>query len=183
MIPLRLKSTAKEKGAKRMPLVYIALGTNLEPRAEHLEKALELFRSLPDVEVKRVSSIYESKPVGYLDQPDFLNLVFEAETDLLPLDLLDRCQSIEQELGRVRTIRFGPRTLDVDIVLYGVESFAEERLIVPHPRMQERAFVLLPLQELNPELIVPKWNKTVHELVAELPANDFEEIWKYAPAS
>jgi 2-amino-4-hydroxy-6-hydroxymethyldihydropteridine diphosphokinase len=164
-----------------MPIVYIALGTNLEPRADHLEKALELFRSLTDVEVKRVSSIYESKPVDYLDQPDFLNLVFEAETDLLPLDLLDRCQSIEQELGRVRTIRFGPRTLDVDIVLYGVESFAEERLILPHPRMQERAFVLLPLQELNPELIVPKWNKTVHELVAELPANDLEEIWKYAP--
>ncbi|CZQ86620.1 2-amino-4-hydroxy-6-hydroxymethyldihydropteridine diphosphokinase [Trichococcus collinsii] len=164
-----------------MPVVYIALGTNLEPRADHLEKALELFRSLTDLEVKRVSSIYESKPVGYLDQPDFLNLVFEAETDLLPLDLLDKCQSIEQELGRVRTIRFGPRTLDVDIVLYGVESFAEERLIVPHPRMQERAFVLLPLQELNPELTVPEWNKTVNELVAELPANDLEEIWKYAP--
>jgi 2-amino-4-hydroxy-6-hydroxymethyldihydropteridine diphosphokinase len=166
-----------------MPVVYIALGTNLEPRAAHLEKALELFRSLPDVEVKRVSSIYESKPVGYLDQPDFLNLVFEAETDLLPLDLLDSCQSIEQELGRVRTIRFGPRTLDVDIVLYGVESIKEERLIVPHPRMQERSFVLLPLQELNPEYVVPEWNKTVNELVAELPANDLEEIWKYAPES
>ena len=105
-----------------MPIVYIALGTNLEPRAAHLDKALELFHSLSGVEVKRVSSIYESKPVGYLDQPDFLNLVFEAETELLPLDLLDSCQTIEQELGRVRTIRFGPRTLDVDIVLYGVES-------------------------------------------------------------
>ncbi|PTQ86228.1 2-amino-4-hydroxy-6-hydroxymethyldihydropteridine diphosphokinase [Trichococcus patagoniensis] len=166
-----------------MPIVYIALGTNLEPRADHLEKALELFRALPDVEVKRVSSIYESKPVGYLDQPDFLNLVFEAETDLLPLALLDRCQSIEQELGRVRTIRFGPRTLDVDIVLYGVERLDEERLTVPHPRMQERAFVLLPLQELNPEYVVPEWNKTVNELVAELPANDLEEIWQYAPES
>ncbi|WP_320164623.1 2-amino-4-hydroxy-6-hydroxymethyldihydropteridine diphosphokinase [uncultured Trichococcus sp.] len=166
-----------------MPTVYIALGTNLEPRADHLEKALELFRSLPDVEVKRVSSIYESKPVGYLDQPDFLNLVFEAETDLLPLDLLDSCQSIEQELGRVRTIRFGPRTLDVDIVLYGAESLEEERLIVPHPRMQERAFVLLPLQELNPEFLVPKWNKTVNALVAELQPEDLEEIWKYVPES
>ncbi|MGB9343363.1 2-amino-4-hydroxy-6-hydroxymethyldihydropteridine diphosphokinase, partial [Trichococcus sp.] len=155
----------------------------LEPRAAHLEKALELFRSLRDVEVKRVSSIYESKPVGYLDQPDFLNLVFEAETDLLPLDLLDSCQSIEQELGRVRTIRFGPRTLDVDIVLYGVESIKEERLTVPHPRMQERSFVLLPLQELNPEYVVPEWNKTVNELVTELPANDLEEIWKYVPES
>ncbi len=164
-----------------MPIVYIALGTNLEPRATHLEKALELFRSLPDVEVKRVSSIYESKPVGYLDQPDFLNLVFEADTDLLPLDLLDSCQNIEQELGRVRTIRFGPRTLDVDIVLYGVESIEEERLTVPHPRMQERSFVLLPLQELNPEFVVPGWNKTVNELVAELPPEDLEEIWKYAP--
>jgi 2-amino-4-hydroxy-6-hydroxymethyldihydropteridine diphosphokinase len=166
-----------------MPVVYIALGTNLEPRATHLAKALELFRSLPDVEVQRVSSIYESKPVGYLDQPDFLNLVFEAETDLLPLDLLDSCQSIEQELGRVRTIRFGPRTLDADIVLYGVESIKEERLTVPHPRMQERAFVLLPLQELNPEYVVPEWNKTVNALVAELPANDLEEIWKYVPES
>nr|WP_321293321.1 2-amino-4-hydroxy-6-hydroxymethyldihydropteridine diphosphokinase [uncultured Trichococcus sp.] len=166
-----------------MPTVYIALGTNLEPRTDHLEKALGLFRSLPDVEVKRVSSIYESKPVGYLDQPDFLNLVFEAETDLLPLDLLDSCQSIEQELGRVRTIRFGPRTLDVDIVLYGAESLEEERLIVPHPRMQERAFVLLPLQELNPEFLVPKWNKTVNALVAELQPEDLEEIWKYVPES
>lgn len=164
-----------------MPIVYIALGTNLEPRAAHLEKALELFRSLPDVEVKRVSSIYESKPVGYLDQPDFLNLVFEAETELLPLDLLDSCQNIEQELGRVRTIRFGPRTLDVDIVLYGVESIEEERLTVPHPRMQERSFVLLPLQELNPAFVVPGWNKTIKELVAELPPEDLEEIWEYAP--
>ena len=166
-----------------MPIVYIALGTNLEPRAAHLDKALELFHSVSGVEVKRVSSIYESKPVGYLDQPDFLNLVFEAETELLPLDLLDSCQTIEQELGRVRTIRFGPRTLDVDIVLYGVESIDEERLTVPHPRMQERSFVLLPLQELNPEYVVPEWNKTVNELVAELPAKDLEEIWKYAPAS
>ena len=114
-----------------MPIVYIALGTNLEPRAAHLDKALELFHSLSGVEVKRVSSIYESKPVGYLDQPDFLNLVFEAETELLPLDLLDSCQTIEQELGRVRTIRFGPRTLDVDIVLYGVESIDEERRSAP----------------------------------------------------
>lgn len=166
-----------------MPIVYIALGTNLEPRAAHLDKALELFHSLSGVEVKRVSSIYESKPVGYLDQPDFLNLVFEAETELLPLDLLDSCQTIEQELGRVRTIRFGPRTLDVDIVLYGVASIDEERLTVPHPRMQERSFVLLPLQELNPEYVVPEWNKTVNELVAELPAKDLEEIWKYAPES
>jgi 2-amino-4-hydroxy-6-hydroxymethyldihydropteridine diphosphokinase len=166
-----------------MPIVYIALGTNLEPRAAHLDKALELFHSLSGVEVKRVSSIYESKPVGYLDQPDFLNLVFEAETELLPLDLLDSCQTIEQELGRVRTIRFGPRTLDVDIVLYGVESIDEERLTVPHPRMQERSFVLLPLQELNPEYVVPEWNKTVNELVAELPSKDLEEIWKYAPES
>lgn len=166
-----------------MPIAYIALGTNLEPRAAHLDKALELFHSLSGVEVKRVSSIYESKPVGYLDQPDFLNLVFEAETELLPLDLLDSCQTIEQELGRVRTIRFGPRTLDVDIVLYGVESIDEERLTVPHPRMQERSFVLLPLQELNPEYVVPEWNKTVNELVAELPSKDLEEIWKYAPES
>jgi len=166
-----------------MPIVYIALGTNLEPRAAHLEKALELFRSLPDLEVKRVSSIYESKPVGYLDQPDFLNLVFEAETDLLPLELLDSCQSIEQELGRVRTIRFGPRTLDVDIVLYGAERIEEDRLTVPHPRMQERSFVLLPLQELNPEFVVPEWNKTINALVTELPPKDLEEIWKYAPES
>jgi len=166
-----------------VPIAYIALGTNLEPRAAHLDEALALFRALPGVTVRRVSSIYESKPVGYLDQPDFLNLVFEAETDLLPLDLLDKCQNIEQELGRVRTIRFGPRTLDVDIILYGLESFEEERLTVPHPRMRERTFVLLPLLELNPELVVPKWAKTVRELAADLPEQDLEEIWKYVPAS
>lgn len=162
-----------------MTVVYIALGTNLEPRKEHLEKALQLFRTMPALQVKQISSLYESKPVGYLDQPDFLNLVFEAETDLSPVSLLDACQGVENELGRIRTIRFGPRTLDADIVLFGDAVIAEERLTVPHPRMQERTFVLLPLQELAPDLVVPKLEKTVAELAAALPSEELAGIWHY----
>jgi len=162
-----------------MTVVYIALGTNLEPREEHLEKALQLFRDSPDVQVKQVSSIYESTPVGYLDQPDFLNLVFEAETELSCLALLDACQSVENELGRIRTIRFGPRTLDADIILFGDTVIDEERVTVPHPRMQERTFVLLPMEELKPKLIVPKLDKTITELIAALPVEERAGIWKY----
>lgn len=162
-----------------MTVAYIALGTNLEPRKEHLEKALQLFQDMPDLQVKQISSLYESKPVGYLDQPDFLNLVFEAETDLSPLALLDACQGVENELGRIRTIRFGPRTLDADIVLFGDAVIAGERLTVPHPRMQERTFVLLPLQELAPDLVVPKLQKTVAELAAALPPDELAGIWHY----
>lgn len=162
-----------------MTVVYIALGTNLEPREEHLEKALQLFQGSPDVQVKQVSSIYESTPVGYLDQPDFLNLVFEAETELSCLALLDVCQSVENELGRIRTIRFGPRTLDVDIILFGDAVIDEERVTVPHPRMQERTFVLLPMEELKPKLIVPKLDKTITDLIAALPAEEWAGIWHY----
>lgn len=162
-----------------MTVVYIALGTNLEPREEHLEKALQLFQNNPDVQVKQVSSIYESTAVGYLDQPDFLNLVFEAETELSCSALLDACQSVENELGRIRTIRFGPRTLDADIILFGDAVIDEERVTVPHPRLQERTFVLLPMEELKPNLIVPKLDKTITDLIAALPAEEWAGIWNY----
>lgn len=104
----------------------------------------------------KMSSIYETAPVGYLNQDAFLNLVIRLETSLSPLSLLDTCQEIEQILQRERLIRWGPRTVDLDVLLYGQEQLTTERLIIPHPHMYERAFVLVPLRELMPALSLPE---------------------------
>ncbi len=107
----------------------------------------------PKIEVVRVSSVYETDPVGYEDQPPFMNIVVEVEAKMSPHELLTACQSIEAALGRVRTIRWGPRTIDLDIVLIDDVIVDDERLTVPHPRMAERAFVLVPLVEIAPDAL------------------------------
>ena len=122
-----------------------------------------LFRS---VDVKRVSSVYETEPVGFRAQPWFLNVVVEGETELFPIQLLDRVQSIEIRLGRRRLIEQGPRTIDIDILLYGNYRIQSERLVVPHPRLPERRFVLEPLAELAPDLRHPVSRLTIRELLA-----------------
>src|SRR5699024_9592520 len=107
------------------------------------------------------SSIYETAPVGFIDQADFLNMVIEVETRLSPIELLDVCQEIELRLGRERVIRFGPRTIDLDILLYNQENLETERLSIPHVRMHERAFVLVPLAEIAHSYKIVKWDKQV----------------------
>jgi 2-amino-4-hydroxy-6-hydroxymethyldihydropteridine diphosphokinase len=136
----------------RMNRAFIALGTNIEPRYEYLQKAIQLLREHDNINVLNLSSIYETKPVGYTDQDSFLNMVIEIETDLNPQELLNACQQIESNLGRVRLIKWGPRTIDLDILVYNQESINTESLTVPHPRMLERAFVLIPLFELDQSL-------------------------------
>lgn len=111
--------------------------------------------SLPETGVVGVSAIYQTGPVGFLDQPDFLNQVVALDTALPPLRLLDAVQAIETEAARVRTVRWGPRTLDVDIIWYEGTPVREERLEVPHPRLEERRFVLEPLADLAPGLVLP----------------------------
>src|SRR5699024_2307911 len=110
-----------------MNIVYLALGTNIEPRETHLHQALKLLE-YEHLTIKQKSSIYQTTPVGFTDQADFLNMVIQLETDLSPIQLLDICQMIEKELGRERTIRFGPRTIDLDILLYNNENKNETRL-------------------------------------------------------
>ena len=130
--------------------VYLSIGTNIGERYENLQQAVAPLREKENVEVVRVSSVYETAAVGYTDQADFLNIAVHLKTDASSTEMLKICQSIEQELGRVREFRWGPRIIDLDILLYNQETIETESLLVPHPRMYERAFVLVPLVEITP---------------------------------
>ena len=135
---------------------YVGLGGNLGDRRATLERAVELLREDPDVEVTAVSTFRETAPVGFLDQPPFLNGAVALETELAPRELLDRLLGVERALGRERTgPRYGPRTIDLDLLLYGDEVVDEPGLTVPHPRLHERVFALEPLVELDPGLALP----------------------------
>ncbi|HET8874252.1 MAG TPA: 2-amino-4-hydroxy-6-hydroxymethyldihydropteridine diphosphokinase [Gaiellaceae bacterium] len=139
-----------------MPLVYIGLGSNLGDREATIHRALELLGAGDDIEVTAVSSLVETDPVGYEDQPRFLNGAAALRTELPARDLLERMFAVERKLGRTRTgPRFGPRTIDLDLLLYGQESIDEPGLRIPHPSLAERRFVLEPLAELDKDLRVP----------------------------
>jgi 2-amino-4-hydroxy-6-hydroxymethyldihydropteridine diphosphokinase len=135
---------------------YIGLGSNVGEREQMLWSAVHMLAFNPEVEVVAVSSIRETDPVGFLEQPRFLNAAVAVETELAPAPLLELLLSIERELGRTRDgPRFGPRTIDLDLLLYGEETLDEPGLTVPHPRLHERRFVLEPLADLDPDLVVP----------------------------
>jgi 2-amino-4-hydroxy-6-hydroxymethyldihydropteridine diphosphokinase len=151
-----------------MKTAYLGLGSNIGNREQHIETALAKLAA-PDVKVTRVSSVYETEPVGFTAQRSFLNLVVEIETELFPMQLLSRIARIEQALGRVRTIENGPRTLDIDILLYGRAAIHSAKLEVPHPRMAERRFVLAPLAELAPDLRHPVTHKTIRAMLEAAP--------------
>ncbi|WP_173917990.1 2-amino-4-hydroxy-6-hydroxymethyldihydropteridine diphosphokinase [Halobacillus sp. Marseille-Q1614] len=159
-----------------MNSVYIALGSNLDNRIEYLTEAVTLLDHHDGINVVRQSSIYETAPVGYIEQNDFLNMVLEARTTLQPLELLDYCQFIEKELGRKRVIKWGPRTIDLDILAYNQENMKDERLTIPHPHLQERAFVLVPLAELDPNLYIPSVKQEAGVLLNKLPKEEVESI-------
>lgn len=122
---------------------------------EHLRLAVDDIDSIDGVEVTRRSSVYRTEPLGRTDQPDFLNAVIEIETGLSPFRLLESAMSVEEKHGRARETRWGPRTLDVDILLFGEQAVAEPDLVIPHPRMTQRRFVLEPLLEIAPDLVLP----------------------------
>jgi 2-amino-4-hydroxy-6-hydroxymethyldihydropteridine diphosphokinase len=161
---------------KTVTTAYLGLGSNLGDRAKYLSDALRLLRTLPGVRVTAVSPVYETKPVGLVDQPDFLNLVVALETDLPPAPLLAACQGVEYALGRKRDVRWGPRTLDIDLLCHGSVISADPALTLPHPRLTERAFVLVPLSALAPELKLG--GKTARELAA---ATDRTGVREYGP--
>jgi 2-amino-4-hydroxy-6-hydroxymethyldihydropteridine diphosphokinase len=132
---------------------YLGLGGNLGDRRQYLVAAVEALNAEPGVRVTKISSIYETEPIGVVDQPDFLNLVLEAVTELPVRELLARCLRIEDSLGRVRIERWGPRTIDLDVLWYDGQTRNEPDLVLPHPRMLLRAFVLVPLAEIAPTLL------------------------------
>jgi 2-amino-4-hydroxy-6-hydroxymethyldihydropteridine diphosphokinase len=145
--------------------VYLSLGSNLGDRERNLGDALALLRS-PGLTILRVSSLYETEPLDVRDQPRFLNAVVEADSDLFPKQLLARIRKIELRLGRRRLRSKGPRTIDIDILLFGDSVIETEELLVPHPRLAERRFVLEPLAELAPDLRHPITRRTVREMLA-----------------
>ncbi|MER2088652.1 MAG: 2-amino-4-hydroxy-6-hydroxymethyldihydropteridine diphosphokinase [Sporosarcina sp.] len=138
-----------------MNVAYVSIGSNIGDRLRHLTEAVRGLHSHEGITVTSVSSVYETAPVGFTEQADFLNMVLCVETDLAAQHLLEVCQKIEHGLGRVRDIRWGPRTADLDVLLYNNDNIRTENLIVPHPRMHERAFVLIPLLEIAPLMADP----------------------------
>lgn len=132
--------------------VFVALGSNLDTPEVQVRRALAYLGALPGTTVLKMSSLYRTPPWGDLDQPDFINAVAEIATLLAPLDLLDALLEIEQRMGRVRSRRYGPRVIDLDLLLHAQAVVDEERLVLPHPRMHERAFVMWPLAEIAPAL-------------------------------
>jgi 2-amino-4-hydroxy-6-hydroxymethyldihydropteridine diphosphokinase len=151
--------------------IYLSLGSNVGDREKHLHTAIERLDA-PDVRVLRVSPLYETEPVEYTAQRWFLNLVVEADTTLFPMQLLSRTSRIERDLGRTRTVPKGPRTIDIDILLYGKSVVRSAQLEIPHPRMAERRFVLAPLAELAPELRHPVTHRTVREMLDAAPRQE-----------
>jgi 2-amino-4-hydroxy-6-hydroxymethyldihydropteridine diphosphokinase len=148
--------------------VYLGLGSNVGDREGHLRAAIERLAAL-DLRVVRESPVYETEPLEMTAQRWFLNQVVEAETSLFPKQLLARVGRIERVLGRVRTVPNGPRTIDIDILLYGTAVVRAAELEIPHPRMAGRRFVLAPLADLCPELRHPVTRKTVREMLEAAP--------------
>lgn len=150
-----------------MNTAYIAIGSNIGDRQKALEDALNQIEK-EGIKVTRVSSFYETPPYGYTDQPPFLNGAIEVQTTLSARELLKTLLSIEKDLGRVRQFKWGPRTIDLDIIFFNNEVYNEPDLIIPHPDMQNRSFVLTPLNDICPTYLHPQLNKTTHDLLTEL---------------
>lgn len=139
-----------------MALAYIGLGSNLDDPVSRLQQAVQALGRFPETSVEACSPLYRTAPLGYERQPDFVNAVCRLITDLTPLALLDQLQEAEKEQGRIRSKnRNGPRTLDLDLLLYNQQVMNTDRLVVPHARLHERAFVLYPLHDLDPDLVIP----------------------------
>jgi 2-amino-4-hydroxy-6-hydroxymethyldihydropteridine diphosphokinase len=135
-----------------MPRAYLGLGGNIGNVKENIEEALRLLQSNGNLKVLKISSCYQTAPVGYVEQDWFLNIAAEIQTELPPYELLEHINNVEQQLKRERLIRWGPRTIDIDILLYDNFESNTDRLTIPHPRMTERAFVIIPLLEIAPNL-------------------------------
>ncbi len=162
---LRLQGT-------EMVEAYIALGSNIGDREGNINKAVEILKQ--KLKIIKTSSLYETKPMYIEKQGWFLNGAAKVETELMPKELLDFLKIIEKELGRKEVERNGPRIIDLDILFYGSQIVNENDLHIPHPKIQERAFVLVPMAEIEPNLIHPIYNKTISKLLTELNYNKSE---------
>jgi 2-amino-4-hydroxy-6-hydroxymethyldihydropteridine diphosphokinase len=161
-----------------MNIVYLSIGSNMGDREAHLMDAIDKLNEHLKIVIEKQSSIYETEPVGYENQQDFLNMVIQLSTSLSAFELLIFTQKIELELGRKRDVRWGPRTVDLDILLFNNENIETEQLVVPHPRMLDRSFVLVPLYEINPNVLIPNCIKPIEAVIDQLPDKKGVRIWK-----
>lgn len=157
--------------------VYLALGSNVGER--HKQLAIALVKLQAVVEIREISSVYETEPIGYRVQRCFLNMVCVGKTSASPQELLHAAKNIEQQIGRVPSFRNGPRCIDIDILLYDQLCLVTEQLIIPHPRLYERAFVLVPLAEIAPTVLEPVSGKTVQELLMAIPQTGVHKRERY----
>jgi 2-amino-4-hydroxy-6-hydroxymethyldihydropteridine diphosphokinase len=159
-------------------IVYIALGTNVGDRLANLHAALAALPAI--ITVQAQSPIYETEPWGYTDQPAFLNMVLDGQTGLSPLELLTQLKHLELTLGRTSTFRNGPRLIDLDMLFYDDLAIDTPPLVIPHPRLHERAFVLIPLAQLAPKLVHPVLGRTVSQLLETV---DSRGVTLFRPSS
>ena len=157
-----------------MNKAYLGLGTNIGDREGYLRQACEILQKHTQINILKISKVYETKAWGYTEQDDFFNICVEIETTLSPLELLEVCHLIEEKLNRVRVIRWGPRTIDVDILFFNNIISEDESLTLPHPRIKERAFVLIPLMDLNESLIIN--DKPISYYLSKLSKEEREEV-------
>ncbi|HZS75452.1 MAG TPA: GTP cyclohydrolase MptA [Ktedonobacteraceae bacterium] len=154
--------------------VYLALGSNIGDRRANLAAALQRLRDV--IDITSISSLYETEPVGYLEQPRFFNMVIQGQTALSPEELLKYAKDVEIALGRQPTFRNGPRPIDIDILFYNHTQLTKDNLVIPHPRMAERAFVLVPLAEIAPELVDPASGKQVQDLLQQVAQDGVQKL-------
>ena len=152
---------------------FVSAGANLGEPVRQLRQAFDALRQSPGIKFLGTSSFYRTQPVGPVEQPPFINAVFSLECEMRPQELLALLLKVERNMGRVRKERWGPRVIDLDLLFCGEEIINAPGLEVPHPRLSERRFVLAPLAELGPDLVHPVIQKSVSELLANLPAGDF----------
>lgn len=160
-----------------MNKAYLGLGTNMGDRVEYLVSACTILSENKYINITKKSKIYETKAWGYTDQADFLNMCLEIETSLDEFQLLEVCGQVEQKLNRERIIRWGPRTIDVDILFFNDIILNDEKLSIPHPRISERAFVLIPLMDLNTNLVIK--NKTIDVYLDSLSSEERGQVKEY----
>lgn len=147
---------------------FIGIGSNLDNRIKNCDQAIKKIVSNSEIELLKLSSLYETNPVGYTNQPKFINQVCNIKTSLTADHLLDFLLKIESDLGRVRDIHWGPRIIDLDLLFFGQQVISLPKLIVPHPLLHERQFVLVPLEEINPDFYHPVLRQTVRELLQKI---------------
>lgn len=158
--------------------VYLSLGTNIGNKLHNLSVARAELNKIPETKIVKISSVYETPPWGRIDQPNFFNQAVAVETSLIPLQLLKEIKNIEIKMGRQSRGRWGPREIDIDILLFGNFIVSTEQLTIPHPNLRNRLFVLVPLQEIEPDLVFPEDGASIEEVLSRVSPREKNQMRK-----